>query len=47
MQYIIIKVMNDKDKLEKEVNMKLQEGWKCQGGVAIRDTLYCQAMIKE
>lgn len=46
MKYIVISRYR-KDEFAIEVNNKLSEGWQCQGGVAVADDIYYQAMIKE
>lgn len=35
------------DDLEKDVNYFLSEGWKLQGGIAVDNSDYYQAMYKE
>lgn len=45
MQYEIIKHSNEHD-LTKEVNRRLAEGWKLQGGVCFASVWFMQAMVK-
>ena len=59
LKYIVVRTLGEwytsnsvTDKFEKEVNVKLQEGWNLYGGVAIGGIgegyfYICQAMIKE
>jgi len=30
-----------------QVNMKLKEGWRCQGGITVRENTLMQAMIRD
>ncbi len=43
--YLIV-YANGHEKMEKEVEQKLSEGWRCQGGVVPTGQSYVQALVK-
>lgn len=48
-EYMVIETqgVSGTKKITKEVNEKLAEGWKCQGGVSFFQGVYRQAMVRE
>lgn len=48
-QYMVIREANgvmNPEKFVSEVNQKMSEGWKLQGGVSINQNSYAQALVK-
>jgi hypothetical protein len=45
-QYMVVAQGIKQDKFEAEVNQKLTEGWRLQGGVNVVSGIYYQAMTK-
>lgn len=46
-EYAIVSSISAVEKLEEKVNEEIEQGWKPMGGVALYDSVACQAMVKE